>query len=303
MSRKLFSLIAASAVLLARPARADLWGADLAPLAALVAQGADAISQAQQFVSTAKEDLQIARDVYAGVSDFVNFDPNTFLSGQQNYWLAQVPLVGDVSGLVNDVATRGLTGGHFNATQLYYRLNVYRDAQRTKAAFDSLGGRAVVLPYDSTAALNASKEIDTVLSNPAARQRVAGAPDPDTVSEGLFEADAARVDPALVSLYLQRRAGAKEAEYQAYKLYTEALGASPGKAQQIAAMAAALTAQEAARIDDRLSQFLAVQQLGRQEAAVGRALERSDSEFLWGDMTTKTLKAPHRGSLEIEPLQ
>jgi hypothetical protein len=285
-------------------AHASLFGEENGPLTVLVAQGVAELSQAAdsfkavtETLDNAKEYLQIARDVYAGINEFTNFDPEAFLQDQAQYFLAQVPIAGEVSSFVSDVSGNGLNGGHFNANDLYGKFDAYRDAYRRRQAQQAVG--ANLTPFDSKTALSISGDAERALSNPSTRQQLAGRPDIASASEGLFSADAARVDPKLLSLYMQRRAAAKEAEYQAFKLYSESLGASPGKAQQLAAMATAMTAQEIARIDDKLAQSVSLQQLDRQEAAIGKATERREADFLWNDVqgaAEETFKAPKRGN-------
>lgn len=281
-------------------AHASIFGEENAALGQLVTQGVAQIAQVADAIATAKEQLELARDVYAGVNDFLQFDPQAFLDGQKQQWMYSIPLASEVQSLVTDVGTNGLNGGRFDAGRMAARFDVYRDQMRRMDAHDAMGGS--LEPYDARAAMTLSRETDAVFSNGNARARLANQPEPETVSHGLFAADAARVDPQLLSLYMQRRAAAKEAEYQAMKLYAEASGASPGKAQQLAAMAAGMSAQELARIDDKLSQSLTLEQLQYQQEAAARANERREVDFLWTDMqetTIKTFAPPTRGSDEM----
>lgn len=250
------------------PAHASIFGEENGALSTLVAQGVAELVQVGEFVSTASEQLQLARDVYAGVNEFINFDPQAFFDGQKSQWLAEVPLAADVQSFVQDVSSNGLKGGRFNARDIYSRFDAYRDAYRRKEATRSLGG--TMEPFDSKIALSAAQEAEQALSNVRSRQQLASHPEPETVAEGLFAVDLARGDQRLLALYMQRRATAKEAEYQAFKLYAESLDASPGKAQQLSAMAAGMSAQQLARIDDKLTQSVAFQQLDRQETSTLR---------------------------------
>jgi len=279
-------------------AHASLFGEENGPLTTLVAQGIAELAQVADAIATAKQQLEIARDVYAGVNDFLNFDPQSFLDGQKQQWMAQVPLAGEVQGFVSDVTTNGLNGGHFNAKDLYGRFDTYRDQFRRLEAKKALG--TTFEPYDAKSALTLSREAEAALASSSTRARLAAQSEPETVSEGLFASDAAKVDPALVSLYMQRRAQAKEAEYQAFKLMSEAMGASPGKAQQLAAMATGLSAQELARIDDKMGQSLSLQQLEQQQRATTKATERQEADFLWNDLskaTEKNFAPPKRGNI------
>ena len=265
-------------------------------LTLLYTQGFEELAQAGETIKTAQENLQLVRDVYAGVNDFVNFDPQAFLDGQKDYWLAQMPIAGDAQSFVNDISTNGLGGG--SSSNPYNRLDVYRDAFRRKEAQRAFKGS--LEPYDGKKALTVSREAETALSNSSTRVRLANKPEPATVAEGLFAVDAAKGDPQLLALYMQRRAAAKEAEYQAFKLYSESLGASPGKAQQLAAMAAGITAQELARIDDKLTQSVAMQQLEQQQRSSAKATERRETDFLWRDLegaTQTTFAPPTRGTV------
>lgn len=273
-------------------AEASVFGEENIALSALVAQGVSQLQQVSQAIETARQQLQVARDVYAGVNDFRNFDPQTFLDGQKQQWLSQVPLATDVQSFVSDVRDNGLSGGRFDANALASRFDVYRDAYRRREAAQALGGP--VAPYDARTAMSVSREAERALSSPTLRQQLTAQPEPTTLSDGLFAADAARVDPQLLALYVKRRAAAKEAEYQAFRLTAEAMGASPGKAQQLAAMATGLSAQELARIDDKMSTSVTLQQLDRQEKAVGSAVERRDFELLY-ENAASSLKRRAKG--------
>lgn len=290
----LWFFLSATVALAPRAAHAQ---ADIPFLTALVAQGASQLQQVTQAIDTARQQLQMARDVYAGVSQFTNFSPDTFLEAQKQQWLAQVPLAGEVQSFFSDVQTNGLNGGRFDARNLAGRFDVYREAFRARQARQNLGGSAA--PYDARTALSLSREAERTFSSPMLRQQLTAQPSPSTFSEGLFAADAARVDPQLLALYAQRRAAAKEAEYQAFKLTAEAMGASPGKAQQLAAMATGLSAQQLARIDDKLATGVTLQQLERQEKAVGAAVERRDFELLYENAASslkRRAQGPKRAS-------
>lgn len=280
-------------------AKASIFGEENAALGQLVTQGVAQIAQVADAIATAKEQLELARDVYAGVNDFLQFDPQAFLNGQKQQWMYSIPLAAEVQDLVTDVSTNGLNGGSFDARRMAARFDVYRDQMRRQSAQKAMGG--TLEPYDAKAALTLSRETDAVLGNASARARLANRPEPETISDGLFAADAARVDPQLLALYMQRRAVSKEAEYQAMKLYAEASDASPGKAQQLAAMAAGMSAQELARIDDKLSQQLTLEELQYQQEAAAKANERREVDFIWTDLhetTIKTYAPPTRGSDE-----
>lgn len=290
-----------SAVIVSYPTRAHAFmGSEDIELAVLVSQSAASLEQLRASLAAAREQVQFARDVYAGVNDFRQFDPQAFLDSQQQQWLSQVPLAQDVSSFVQDITANGLNGGRFSASDLYYRVDAYHDAYRRHQAEQANGGK--VVPYDARAALGVSREAEAALANPATRAALANQPVPD-VADGLFAVDAAKADPALLSLYMQRRAQAKEAEYQAFKLYAESMGASPGKAQQLAAMAAGLSAQELARVDDKLGQSLSLQQLQRQEEAGAKASERRETDALWNNIektATDAYKPPQRGDTSWE---
>lgn len=283
-------------------ARASIFGEENANLGLLVTQGLAELAQFTEAIATAKEQLDLAKDVYAGVGEFLEFDPQAFLDGQKQNWLSQVPLASDVQGFVTDLSS-GLGGGHFNARDLYGRFDAYRDAHRRKEAQRALG--RTLEPYDAKVALTVSREAEGALANARTRAQLAGKPEVETVSEGLFAVDAAKADPQLLALYMQRRAAAKEAEYQAMKLYAESLGAAPGKAQQLAAMAAGLSAQELARIDDKMTQSVALQQLDRQQKASAKATEAQEADFLWGDIqrtSESTFQPPLRDGADWQDL-
>lgn len=283
-------------------ARASIFGEENANLGLLVTQGLAELAQFGEAIATAKEQLDLAKDIYAGVGDFLEFDPQAFLDGQKQNWLSQVPLASDVQGFVTDLSS-GLGGGHFDARDLYGRFDAYRDAHRRKEAQRALG--RTLEPYDAKVALTVSREAEGALANSRTRAQLAGKPEVETISEGLFAVDAAKADPQLLALYMQRRAAAKEAEYQAMKLYAESLGAAPGKAQQLAAMAAGLSAQELARIDDKMSQSVALQQLDRQQKASAKATEAQEADFLWGDIqrtSESTFQPPLRDGADWQDL-
>lgn len=295
--RLLAAWLSLSLALTPRVASASIFGEENIALATLVAQGVSELQQVSQAIETARQQLEFARDVYAGVNEFRNFDPQTFLDTQKAQWLSQVPLANEVQSFVSDVRDNGLNGGRFDAQSLAGRFDVYREAYRARQAAQSLGGS--VAPYDARTALSVSREAERAFASPSVRQQLTAQPEASTFSEGLFAADAARVDPQLLSLYAQRRSAAKEAEYQAFKLTAEAMGASPGKAQQLAAMATGLSAQELARIDDKLATSVTLQQLDRQEKAVGAAVERRDFELLY-ENAASSLKRRAKGPTRSE---
>lgn len=296
--RRAAALFLAALLVLPVSARASIFGEESAALTTLVAQGFEELGQAATVINTAKQELELARDVYAGIGEFVNFDPQAFLEEQQQIWLSQLPLVGDVKAFGEDLVGNGLKGGH--ARDLASRFDAYRDARRKAEALDNLGGE--VRPYDARTALTVAGEAQRTLTNPAARASLAKKAEASTASEGLFSIDASRADPQLLGLYMQRRAAAKEAEYQAFKLYSESLGASPGKAQQLAAMATSLSAEQLARIDDKLATSTSLQQLDRQEKALDKAASLRESEYLWQDVQRATksfLAPPSRGDTDF----
>lgn len=298
----LLSAVALTAALLPTPAHAVV-GEEDAFLAALVAQGAQSYTQAAQSLAVVQQQLQLARDVYSGIKAFSTFDPNAFLQGQQQYWLQQVPLASDVSSLLNDVGSNGLNGGWFDAQSAYSRMSPYLDAADRKRIESTLGRLST--PYDPRTALSVSSELERAVSNPGTRQQLLAQPDVATVSEGLFVADAAKADPKLLAQFLQQRAAAKEADYQAFKLYAESLGASPAHAQQLAAAAAGLSAQELARIDAKLAHTAAIEQLDRQEKAAAKAADRQETDSLWKSLEKKTgstFAPPERGNVTWKDL-
>lgn len=301
LQRSLALLLAALVASLPTTAHASLFGEENVALTALVAQGTQELAQFGEAITTAQQQLQLARDVYAGVNDFLNFDPQAFLEGQRQQWMADVPIAGQLQGFVADVSNNGLGGGRFDVHDVYARFNTYRDAARRAEARRALGG--TLEPYDARAALTLSADTETALASPRVRQQLGGQMTPATLADGLFASDVARVDPQLLTLALQRRAAAKEAEYQAFKLLSEAMGASPGKAQQLAAIASGLSAQELARIDDKLGQSLTLEQLRQEQESTTRANERRETDFLWGDIqrTAKdTFQPPQRGDVSWE---
>lgn len=304
LARRVLALALVASLVVPMQAHASIFGEESAALTTLVGQGFDELGQFGTMITTAKQNLDMLRDIYAGVGEFVNFDPQAFLEEQQQIWLSQLPIAGDVKAFGEDVITNGVKGGKFSSKDLASRFDAYRDARRKSEAQENLGGD--VRPYDARTALTVAGEAQRTLTNPSARASLAKKAETATASEGLFSIDASRADPQLLGLYMQRRASAKEAEFQAFKLYSESLGASPGKAQQLAAMATSLSAQELARIDDKLAISTSVQQLDRQEKALDKASSLRESEYLWDDVKRASksfLAPPERGDIEFHGAQ
>jgi hypothetical protein len=161
MRESLFSRVLALTLAMAiatvpTAARASIFGEENAALTTLVAQGVAELSQFAEAITTAKQQLEMAKDVYAGVNDFMNFDPQSFLDGQKQQGLSDLPLANDVQGLVADLTN--LEGGHFNAKDVYGRFDTYRDQYRRIESKRALG--STFEPYDAKSALTLSRETE-----------------------------------------------------------------------------------------------------------------------------------------------
>lgn len=279
--KRLCLLFALATLLLAPSARAQLVTSD--PMNQLIfwenvthtTQLAQSLEQLRQTTVAAKENLSLVRDVYAGVNEFLHFDPKDFLESGKSYYLTK----SGVGDLVVDARSgiEGGSGGRFNPYQLVQRVDMYGDQSRRMDARED----AVPLPYDADAALGISQDLNALIDHPGYQKRLLGEPPPPTAAEGLLLFDAARADPQLAQALVYERTHSKEAETRAMKLYLESLGASPGKAQQLAATASTMTAAELASVNDKLAQQTALMQVERIENAAGRAEARRETDAMW----------------------
>lgn len=280
--------------LLAAPASAQVVTSDPlleliqnAQLSEQLAQGAtltSQLAQIQALVSNAKDQVALARDVYAGLSSFQHFNPDEFLAQGSAYFASQVPglsVATDAAGLVTDVTTHGLQGGRFTGN-ISARFDVYGDAARRSAAAAEAGAPPAFAP---ARALGLSADFLAALQSDSSRQRLLLESPPTSIIDGLLLEDLERVDPSLLRAYVRSRAQASDAEDKALKLLAEAFDKvappSPGKAAQLTAQSTAQSTVELTRINAALQQQLAYQQLQRAEESEAAARARQQTDAVW----------------------
>jgi hypothetical protein len=234
------------------------------------------LAQLQQSVQVAQQGLTLARDVYAGIGMFQNFNAQQFLEAGQTYFLAGTA-VGSAVNFYQDITTNGLNGGVFSPSVLQQSTNLYGDVQRRLLASQTQGSF-----YDARSALTLSREVQSVIHSSAYQDASVKTPEPGTPTEGLIAYDELMVDPQLLSLSVHQRAEAEQQGRTAMQMYLESLGASPGKAQQLVATSTTLAAVELARINDKAAASLNVQQLDRVERSTAAAQTRRENDMLWG---------------------
>jgi hypothetical protein len=191
----------------------------------------------------------------------------------QAYFLAQNRELGDAQYLVKDLQRNGLKGG-FNAAVLNHRIreaNLYLEV--------NTGYR--VVPYDFKRALQVSQDVDDLLADPEFRRKQMGVPTPVSPTSGLLETELLQADSEAWASALHQRAIARERAIQAMQIYAESLGASPGKAQQLAAQAAGLTAAGVAQVSETSTRQLALHEQDRSERSQLAAQGRREADALW----------------------
>lgn len=266
------------------------------------------LSQLRSALDTARQQYQLARQIYAGVEELRTFDADRFLREAATSFLQAEPLIHDSSGFAHDVLAQGLRGEPFDPRALKHKLDPYFQANRRsppdvacpgdprcpKSDRPGDGSGWILCPgdtrcprsYDQTASLGLSDEIETAIRSAEFRRRLT-APAPSSATEGLLAYDIARSDPSLLALYMHMRAESAETSSLAIDLYKRSLTASPGQAQQIQAQAAALTAKQLARIADKEAKALVQQELARTQQAAEAAMHRADTDALWNQISTQ----------------
>lgn len=301
--KRLNRLALLTAIFIATPARASMFGEENGTLLGILAQNvsqglqlSEQLTQLRTMVSNARENYEFARTVYAGIDQLKNFDPDAFLEQGRVYFL-NTALVSDTTGFVHDVTTHGLAGGTFNLAAIRHRVDIYLDAaRRAQAQTDQKR------PYDVTAALGVSAEAEIAVRSPEYRRKLLADPPPSTATEGLIEYEAARSDPRLLALLMHMRAESEETSEKAFQLYMRSLHASPGEAQQINAVSASLATAELARLNNKGAKSLAIEQLRAAQQATDAAHQRAEVDAAWtqiaqGFATPNAIPAPAMPSL------
>lgn len=294
--RPCIALAAVAAALFATPVRAQFVVTDPLAVAESVRQTfqmAAQLEQIRRMVQNAQEHVQLARDVYAGINEIRNFNPDEFLAQGQAYFLGESGL-GDAWALGDSLRTHGLEGGNFNPRSISSRLDVYRDRARREAA----AGTGVAPPaFDAERALTASDLIKVYTLDPAHRRRLLSRPLPSSPADGLLAADMMASDGSggLAQLFAYRVAQARDGEEKSLKLVQEAFCGnlpaaqlanclSPGKAQQLSARSDAIAAVELTRLNEKMARSLSMEELKRLEEAAAAARARQEHDALWNNL-------------------
>ena len=238
------------------------------------------LTQLKQNVQLVREGVSLARDAYAGINYFQHFDAQQFLQAGETYFLAGSGTA-DALNLAANIEQNGLNGGYFSPAVLGSASNLYNDVERRAAAIQAQGHL-----YDPKAALTLSAELDAVVHNLDYQQGAARTVEPSTSAQGLLAYDALQADPSLLALVVHQRAESEQQARTAMKLYLESLGASPGKAEQLAASATTLSAVELGRLNDKQAQSLNLQLLERTEKSVASAQTRKENDLVWQQIVT-----------------
>ena len=251
------------------------------------------LEQLRQTVSSAQQTLDIARDVYAGIGEFQNFNADDFLGEGKAYFQSKVSEVGSLG---QTLLGTGGDGSRFSANVIQ-RIDAYRDEHRRRETVAEFGTAV----YDSHAALTLSREVEAAVSNPAMQKRLMASPAPATATEGLFQSDLSRVDPQLLGLYAYRRARSESSEEAALKVLAESMSptTSVGKAQQLTAKSSAISATELARLNDTQTKTLTLQELERQERAQSEANTRRETDAVWGQLGQSVEKSFKRAPRDL----
>lgn len=254
------------------------------------------LAQLRSALDTARQQYQLARQIYAGVEELRTFDADRFLREAATSFLQAEPLIRDSTGFAHDVAAQGLKGGYFDPTALKHQIDLYGDNARRQQA-NPKGDR----PYDATESLGLSEEINRAVRS-AEFRRALTSPAPSTATDGLLAYDAARSDPRLLALLMHMRAESAETNSLAVDLYRRSLTASPGQAAQIQSQAAALTARELSRLTDAQAKALVQQQLAHAQQAAEAAQHRADTDALWNQISTQLSSPPPHAEPQMPSL-
>ncbi|WP_163778719.1 hypothetical protein [Myxococcus vastator] len=237
----------------------------------------------RQTIATAQDQLQLARDVYAGVNEFSSFDPDTYLQRAREQLQQELPLASEAAGLAGNLR-QGLRGGSFNGANMVQRLDLYGDHARRRN--NGWGTQGPAAAYNYSSALGIASDLDQVARDRRFQDEASSRPSVATAADGVLHYEALQADPQLVVLLSKRRAEAAASERQATELYFESLGASPGKAAQLSAQANSRSAMELARVNDHLAKAETRQQLQDLKAAQEEASARQGLDNLFNAFDT-----------------
>jgi hypothetical protein len=283
-SRLTLPLVAA-AMLLAGPARAQFVdpAANALQMQILMENVRQTLSmgeqlaQLQQTVTTARENLALARSVYDGVSEFTAYKPDDLLKEGRRAFLAANPELADALSFGQDLSRPLGEGGLRPPLSVDLGVDAYGDATRRREA-----ARAGLGPvYDARAAWSVSREVQGLLNDAAVQSSLTRPVPIATAADGLFQLDMARADPGMAELYMRRQASALSAQEAALAVFKESTSAGPGKAQQLAAQSGAMTAVGVARLQELEAKQLSLLELQRQEETTARAAERQERDATW----------------------
>ncbi|NTX67629.1 hypothetical protein HUA74_43980 [Myxococcus sp. CA051A] len=249
---------------------------------------AEQVEQARQTITTAKENLELARDVYAGINEIAAFDPDEYLQQARDSLGQQLPIAHESNALRSSLQ-QGLRGGTFDASSIARRMDIYGD--RARRQFEGYDEPTPGQPYNYAGALSAAKDLQRVAENTSFQTEAGKRPPVATAADGLLMEQALQQDPQLVVLLSQRRAEATAVQRRGTELYMEALGASPGKAQQLAAQSSAQSLSELALINEHLAHQEARQQLQDLKAAQEEAAERRSLDTFGKTLDLATQRA------------
>lgn len=237
----------------------------------------DQLTQLQQTVTTARENLALVRSVYAGVSEFTSYKPEDLLKEGRRAFLSANPELADALSLGQELTRPLGEGGLGPPLSVNLGVDAYGDAARRLEA----AGAGPAPVYDARAAWSVSREVQGLLDDAAVQSSLARPPPVATVAEGLFQLDMARADAGLAELYMRRQASALSSQEAALAVFKESTAASPGKAQQLSAQSGAMTAVGVARLQELEAKQLSLLELQRQEEAATRAAERQERDVAW----------------------
>jgi hypothetical protein len=279
----------------ATPAGDVILGNILAENIVQTVNAANTLTTLQQNLMQARQYVQIARDTYAGVQALSTADLDGVLNASRTYFMNATG-ANSATGLVEDVRSNRLNGGTINTGWVNAQLADARLQSRCYAQLDELnnGARRMLdadcrYMLDTRAASRFSQGTedalrDTTLCNVGLERipcrLVTAQPTIASSTAGIVDARLGSEDPALLAELLRQRSIARSAAVDAMRLYFQSLGASPGKAQQLAAQSAALGAAQLAAIAEGQSQLVAMEQRREADAANRAAAAAARDERL-----------------------
>lgn len=240
------------------------------------------LTQLKEAVTNARESLAVVRSVYAGVNEFISYNPENLLLDGRRAFLTANPELADALSLGRDLTVPVSEGGFAPSLRVNLRADAYGDAARRSEAQSAGPGPA----YDARAAWGVSHEVQALLDDASVQASLTRPPPVATAAEGLFQLDMARADPGMAELYMRRQASALSAQEAALAVFKESTTASPGKAQQLAAQSTAMTAVGVSRLGEMQAKQLSLLELQRQEEAAARAAQRHEADAVWQHIGT-----------------